>query len=239
MRRILGQRLNLRAHRPAQKPLLTLQQRQRRIAFCRRHSNWTENDWSRILFSDESSFQLFRGGAQLVRRLPGTCKRYDHHFTVPTIKKQQAVMVWGCFGSRGRGRLHFVPKGTTINAARYIDILEDKLPIAMAALHTTVFQHDNAPCHTARTVQRYLQAKGVEVLDWPANSPDLNPIENLWHILKRRVRAKCPKNMDELKQAIVQAWVLDIKPEYCQKLISSMPRRIKAVLQNRGYSTKY
>ena len=91
--------------------------------------------------------------------------------------------------------MYFVEKGTTINAAKYIEILEEKLDIAMTALQTTTFQHDNALCHAARAVRRYLADKGVEVLDWPGNSPDLNPIENLWQVLKRKVRAKCPKNM--------------------------------------------
>ncbi len=64
---------------------------------------------------------------------------------------------------------------------------------------------------------------GVTVLDWPANSPDLNPIENLWGIVKRKMRDIRPNNADELKDAIKATWA-SVTPEQCHRLISSMPR---------------
>ncbi len=95
-----------------------------------------------------------------------------------------------------------------------------------------IFQQDLAPAHTAKSTKSWLNDHGVGVLDWPANSPDLNPIENLWGIVKRKMRNKRPKNADELKATVKETWA-SIPPQQCHKLITSMPRRIEAVIKQK------
>ncbi len=105
-------------------------------------------------------------------------------------------------------------------------------------LFYSIFRQDLAPVHTAKSTKSWLNDHGVGVLDWPANSPDLNPIENLWGIVKRKMRNKRPKNTDELKATVKETWA-SIPPQQCHKLITSMPRRIEAVIKGKGAPTKY
>ncbi len=103
-----------------------------------------------------------------------------------------------------------------------------------------IFQQDLAPAHTAKGTKSWFNDHGVTVLDWPANSPDLNPIENLGvsHLVKRKMRDTRPNNADDLKAAIKATWA-SIPPQQCHKLITSMPRRIEAVIKAKGAPTKY
>ncbi len=101
-----------------------------------------------------------------------------------------------------------------------------------------IFQQDLAPAHTAKGTKSWFNDHGVTVLDWPANSPDLNPIENLWGIVKRKMRDTRPNNADDLKATVKETWA-SIPPQQCHKLITSMPRQIEAVIKAKGAPTKY
>ncbi len=102
-----------------------------------------------------------------------------------------------------------------------------------------IFQQDLAPAHTAKGTKNWFNNHDVTVLDWPANSPDLNSTDNLWGIVKRKMRDTRPNNADDLKAAIKATWA-SITPEQCHKLITSMPRHIDAVIHIKGGPrTKY
>ena len=88
-------------------------------------------------------------------------------------------------------------------------------------------------------VKEWMSSHGIRVLEWPGNSPDLNPIENLWMIMKRKVRNYQPKSLQDLIFYIKRVWCQEITPQLCQKLVNSMPSRVSAVLKNGGYPAKY
>ncbi len=130
---------------------------------------------------------------------------------------------------------------TNITAPIYQDILElFMLPSADQLFKDAdfIFQQDLAPAHTVKSTKSWLNDHGVGVLDWPANSPDLNPIENLWGIVKRKMRKKRPKNADELKATVKETWT-SMTPHQCHKLITATPHRIEAVIKAKGAPTKY
>ena len=103
-----------------------------------------------------------------------------------------------------------------------------------------IFQQDNDPKHTSRTAQVWFDEQGIKLLDWPAQSPDLNPIEHTWNHLKRCLSGyeNAPTGVHQLWERVVEQWK-KISVEQCQKWIESMPRRIEAVIKAKGAHTKY
>jgi len=133
-----------------------------------------------------------------------------------------------------------LPEGTTINGSVYLNILKDKLPQFLQIHQCTSFQQDGAPCHQTRAVKDWLQSNNISLIGpWPGNSPDLNPIEHCWVQVKRKVAAHNPTSLHALTEAIKTVWVKEITPEFCDRLCSSMPDRIQAVLKNKGQHSKY
>ena len=159
---------------------------------------------------------------------------------VPTVKFGGGkVMVWRCMSSEGVGLLAMV-KGS-LNAAGYLDILsEHMLPSAAATFPAGewFYQQDNAPCHKARTVTACFENQHIEVLPWPPQSPDLNPIEHLWDVIFKRLNGRRPGSADILWQMLEQEWN-SITPEVCRNLVSFTPRRVAAVLRAKGGYSKY
>lgn len=141
--------------------------------------------------------------------------------------------------ARGRGGLTFLEKGERMNAQRNQKVLEDHLLPFLTIHETELFMQDNAPCHTARSIKSWLVSEQIQTILWPPNSPDINPIENLWEILKQRVADERSTNISDLKNTIRRVWTTDISEELCKSLCLSMPKRIREVVKNKGYPSKY
>ncbi len=101
-----------------------------------------------------------------------------------------------------------------------------------------VFQHDNDPKHTAKATKEWLKKKHIKVLEWPSQSPDLNPIENLWRELKVRVAKRQPRNLNDLERICKEEWD-KIPPEMCANLVANYKKCLTSVIANKGFATKY
>jgi transposase len=238
----LQKKLGLPSRRAAKKPLLTEAMKRKRLAFARKYRNWTSYEWRNVMFSDESTFSLVNSRSVTVRRSKTMC-RYKHKFVVKTVKHSANVMVWGCFsGKMGRGGLYFLPKNCTMNGERYKKVLEDHLLPFMRIHKTTFFLQDGAPCHKSKLVMAFLKQseKEFKIIDWPGNSPDLNPIENCWSYMKRKLKANTDiTSLPKLVEAIKLMWVEDMAIPYFKKLADSMPKRLQMVVDAKGELTKY
>jgi len=222
------------------KPLVSEDNRKKRLRWCKERRQWDE-EWDNVIWSDESRFLLFENdGRHRVWRKPH--EQYDVDCIFPTVKSGgKGIMVWGCFTKERLGPLIVVDG--TITANTYKKLLEEHLLDFMESLDDDIayiFQDDNAPVHRAKSVIEWKEEILISSLPWPAQSPDLNPIEHLWDILGRKVHEHKPhpKNLTELSNVLQSEW-LKISNNDLEKLVNSMPRRVGAVIKNKGYPTEY
>lgn len=180
-------------------------------------------------------------GVTFVRRRVG--EEFKPECVIPTVKHGGgSIMVWGCMTDSGVGEL-FVCEGR-MDSTKYINVLETALLPSFTKLFGDTnmdgvkFQQDNAPCHKSARTMRWFRENNTELLDWPAQSPDLNPIEHLWGLLKRRVRRHTINNKEDLKRCLRLEWN-SITVDDCKKLVNSLPKRISAVIKAKGGPTKY
>lgn len=212
----------------ASKPALTEAQKAKRLSFA--HDN-RRRRWGEVLFSDETKIAL-GSRKRLVRRFKGE-KKYKR-----TFKHPGSVNVWGCFGRRGFGSIHIFRENLT--GELYRDILNTHLRQSAAACVPArwVFQDDNDPKHRSRVAKQWLATHKIRRLDWPPNSPDANPIENVWRPLKDNVAARRPKNLDQLERYIREEWD-KFTPDYAATLVGSMPNRISELIKQNGDVIQY
>lgn len=221
------------------KPLLRQQNRRKRLQWAKAHKNWTLEDWTKVLWTDESKYEVFGSRRRIFVRRSAT-ERLTPQCVAPTVKHGGgSVMVWGCFAMRGVGDL--VQIRGILKKEGYRDILENNmLPSGLRVVgEQFVLMQDNDPKHSSKLCRGYVQEledRGVlKNMVWPPQSPDLNPIELLWDELDRIIRQSCPSSEKHLWTLLHDAWS-HLQSETLTKLVSRMPRLCQAVIKaNGGY----
>jgi hypothetical protein len=233
---------NMVARVKAKKPLLRPHHIRQRLEFAQKYQHWTEEDWARVVWSDESKInRLGSDGRKWVWKRTGAPLTSQH--VKPTVKFGGGnVMIWGCMTVHGVG---FACKiDGRMDAVLYEEILDDLLLESVRYYgmdeEDFIFQQDNDSKHTSKRAKDWFKDHNITLFDWPAQSPDLNPIEHLWVLLKFRLEEyeTEPKSIHELWSRIEVEWE-KISKEECLNLIKSMPRRIEALLKAKGGYTKY
>lgn len=231
------------------KPKLTVKHRKARLKWAEAHKEWTLDDWKRVIWSDETKINRFcSDGIRFAWIRPTNKCVIQEKQIKPTVKFGGGnIMVWGAMTWAGMSKLARVEG--RMNANQFCSILDQALiPTIQASLlipdlpsqEELIFQQDNDPKHTSKLAKNWFEAKNIKLMPWPAQSPDLNPIEHLWSIIKTKLGrfGEAPKGTHDLWDR-VQEVSKDISLDTCRSLISSMPDRVKAVLKARGGQTRY
>ena len=227
----------LKAVTKKKKPCLLPRHIRQRLDFARKYQHWTVEDWKRVVWSDETKInRLGSDGREWVWKTPGGVMTEQH--IKGTVKfGGGSLMMWGCMTALGVGYACRIDG--RMDAELYKNILGDEFLQSLEYygmdVNKIIFQQDNDPKHTSHTAQKWFENNGVEVLDWPAQSPDLNPIEHLWQHLKRQLAKyeNSPVSIYELWERVETEWN-NIPPQICLDLIATMPRCVDAVLKAKG-----
>ncbi|GBO00583.1 Transposable element Tc1 transposase [Araneus ventricosus] len=223
--------MGLSSRRPTRVPLLTKHHRQLRLQWTREHRDWTMHECKRVAWSDESRFLIHHADGRVrVRRLPG-----EQLLPSCTAGHTQAgggsIILWGTLSWASLGPIVVVEQ--TMKPANYLNIIADQLYPYMAFVFPTgngIFQQDNAPCRKARIVLEWFDEHTDEfhLISWPPNSPDLNPMENIWDVMERQLRAQTPPcpHISTLRDRCLDIWY-NLSPIMYQKLLASMPITLK------------
>jgi transposase len=218
-------------------PPLTEAHLKARIAWGEGYKHFEFEDWAKILWSDEASALCGNYGQVWVQRRVG--EAWNPEYVTHREKHPDKVHMWGCFSAYGMGDLYLFEEN--LDGPLMVKILKECLLRSANRLFPPgqwFFQQDNDPKHKSHLVQSWIAQAGIDCMDWPSYSPDLNPIENLWADVKRRAEAYNPRNVEELKKALRTAWE-ETSPKLIKKLIKSMPKRLKLVREKHGWMTGY
>jgi len=225
------------------KAMLSERNRKKRLEWAIDHKDWTLDDWKRVIWTDETKVNRFGSDGQAY-----AWKRSEENLQKRHVKQTLKygggnIMVWSCITWEGVGFI--VDVGKNMNKEIYLDTLKEDLNNTMDEYgmdkSKLIFMQDNDPKHKSALVMDWLSKQPFKCMEWPPQSPDLNPIENMWALLERRLFKNYetfPAGINDLWERIADTWY-DITKEECQKYIETMPDRVKEVLKAKGSWTKY
>lgn len=228
------------SYRACRKPLLKPSHMIARRKWCKERLNWSTERWKRVIFSDEANFEVVnRKNVIFIKRRVN--EKYVQRYCKPRVQGGGgSVGIWGCMSGSDTGVSNIY--SGRLNAYLYEEILENGLVPSKDLLFSGdddwIYQHDGAPCHTAGSIKSWIEEKKITTLPWPAKSPDLNPIENIWSWMDHQLSFIEIKNNDELIEAVERIW-LQITKEQCATLIESMKRRVSLCYKNNGGHIPY
>ena len=227
----------------AKKPMLTDKHKVDRLAWAHAHKQWDFSDWCRVNWTDESSFTTGGFGDTRVTRKAG--EKFLDDCLLPKYRGYSAAMIHGNISGLRKGPLLVFDKTWgTITGALYQEKVTPHIYAFLEEIEQAVgegraiLMEDNASVHKAGVVKRSHTEHGVYRMEWPANSPDLNPIENVWRLMKYRVGKYFPKTTEEVRQRAQEEWE-SMEVEDFVKYIASMPDRCAAVIEAKGGHTKW
>ncbi|GFW18680.1 transposable element Tc3 transposase [Trichonephila clavipes] len=212
-----------------------------RYSLVQRAQKLENCQWSRVLFTDESRFSTRRDSQRVL-----IWREIETRFYTSNIKERHhyggtGVLVWGGIRLNGRTGLHIFDRGSVIGDCYCEKVLLPHVRLFRGVIDPDfIFIDDNARPHRTLAVEELLESEDITRMDWPAYSPDLNPLEHVWGALGRRIAARLhhPENTQQLKQMLIEEWAL-LPQEMLHQLVLSMRRRCEPTIAVRGEHVPY
>jgi transposase len=216
-------------------------ERNLRLSFAHGYLDWEETEWDLVVPCDETKFSTNDNTQRHVQCGPG------EQYLAKNRKRKELhpsnLNGWGCFSSAGVGTLYLYPQ--TLDAQYYESILDCCLPESVEKFFQIsqmprqwYLLQDNVSLHFSPNVKHWYHNHGVINITFPPWSPDLNPIENLFHDVKQRMSQFHAVTDEELSDAAIRAWE-ETDPQYCRNLMHGMPKRLQKVIENDGFLIKH
>jgi transposase len=235
--------LGFERRKAKRKQFISSVNQQKRLEFAREYLAKEDWSWDLVIWSDETMVRKCSQGKEIYFWCHKDRETPPEFYNGQMQNGGFGVMFWGCFSRLGVGPL-VVVEGS-MNSQTYIEIIRDYLLDEIKAAKESfgvdmIFMQDNAPAHKSNAVTRFFQQRNIQTLPWPPQSPDLNPIENLWAIIKQRRATKfgVPRTRNDLIDQVLEIWD-SIEPELIEVLADSAPRRLTKCLANNGLHSGY
>jgi len=219
-------------------PALTDEQKRNRVKWAKEHIKWGTEDWKKVMFSDECTIERFgTSGRQYYYSNAEHRQRHAHHFREKKQGGGGKIQVWGCITYHGVGDMEWVEGN--MEKEHYVDVLRSYVEPSRDWYNmdptTFTFQHDNSSVHTAHVIKDYLAKAKIKVLEWPANSPDISPIERVWGYIDWRLNhyEERSKDLDELFGRVEDIWN-DLPPDFLHDLYDELPDKMRCLIKTGG-----
>jgi len=217
---------------------LTEEHIRKRLDFAHTYKHWTEAQWECVAFGDESYIHLGHQGQVWVQR-PSDMAFMTQYMVSGHTQFVPKIGMWGCFSAQGVGPMRLFDDN--MDSRLYTDTMQRMMKPYARSLWPNeqwFYLQDNAAYHASTVSTTWFHNQGIDVLPFPPHSPDLNPIENLWADLKRRIDAHNARTIADLKVIIISEWAATTD-DFCARLAHSMPQRLQVVIEASGHRTRY